>query len=95
MTLVTPTMEETPTRESVAPSMEELLATGLTSPGSGAHDEGDPIDASGGEEAWTIVRSSGGPVRAGSEAMGDALSSPAKGPSMVIEQASPAAASVA
>jgi hypothetical protein len=75
--------------------MEELSATRPTSLGSGAHDEGGPAYASGGEEAWTAMGLSGGPVGAGSEATRDAPSITAKGPSGATEQATPAAALVA
>ncbi|XP_066361316.1 uncharacterized protein [Miscanthus floridulus] len=92
---VATTMEEMPAAEPVAPVMEEPPATGPTSPDGGAHDEGDPADMSGGEEAWTTAGSSGGPVRAGLEAAEDAPSSTVEGPPTAIEQATPVAESMA
>ena len=81
--------------EQVSPTMEEPTATRPTSLGGGAHDEGDPTNASGGEETWTVVGSLGGPIGARLEAIGDAPSSSAEGLSMATEQATPTAASVA
>ena len=74
--------------------MEDPPATGLTSPNRGAHDEGDPADASGGEETWTVVGSLGGPIGARLEAIGDAPSSMVDGPPAATEQATPMAASM-
>ena len=50
-------MEWTLVTEPVAPVIEELPATRPTSPGGGAHDEGDPTDMLGGEEMWTTAGS--------------------------------------
>ena len=94
MDLATPTKEETPAMEPVTPTMEEPPTTRLTSLGGGAHDEGDPTNASGGEETWTVAGSSGGPVGAGPKATGNAPSSSVKSAPMAIEQATPTAALV-
>lgn len=80
-------MEETPVSEPVAPAMEKPPAAGLTSPGGGANDEGDPTDALSGEEAWAAMGSSGDPAGAGTETTRDAPSSIVEGPSAATEQA--------
>ena len=70
--------------------MEEPSTTGLTSPGGGLHDEGDPnVD-----EAWDATVTLSGLAKAGVPAR-DALSSAAQGPPTVAEQASSAATSTA
>ena len=73
---------------------EGSLATGPTSPDGGAHDEGDPTNMWGGEKMWIMVRSLGGPIRAGSEATGDAPSSVVEGPPVATEKTTPIVASV-
>lgn len=55
--------------------VEEPPAVGPTSPDGGAHDEGDPADMLGGNEAWTMVGSLANLTRVGMEAMGNAPSS--------------------
>ena len=54
-----------------APVFEEPPTTGLTSPGGGAHDEGDP----GTKEAWTMTKVSRDAARVGAETAGGAPSS--------------------
>jgi hypothetical protein len=92
---VAPTVEHMPIAEPIAPTTEELPATGSTSRSCGVHDEGDPANVSGSEEAWTAVESWGGPTRAGTEAVGDTPSSAVEDLSATIEQATPAVALVA
>lgn len=53
--------------DSVVPSMEELLASALTSLGGGTHDEGDPRDASGGEEVRAMADVPVGSARVGAK----------------------------
>ena len=53
--LTIPVEQELTTSVPTTPIIEELLATGLTSPGGGAHDEGDPSA----KEAWTMMIASG------------------------------------
>ena len=59
--------------EPVTPVMEEPAVTGPTSPGGGAHDEGDLGD----EGLWSATAMSADPIRAGVGTVGDALSSAA------------------
>lgn len=92
---VAPTVEQMPIAEPITPATEEPPATGSTSPSGGVHDEGDPANVSGSEEAWTAAESWGGPARAGTEAAGDTLSSVVEGLSAATEQATSAAALVA
>ena len=75
--------------EPTAPSMEKPSTTGLTSPGSGLHDEGD----SGVEEAWDAMAMSSGLAEDGTEIVGDAPSGAAQSPPTVTEQASSTVAS--
>ena len=52
---ITPVVEQLPAADPVGPTMEEPLAVGPTSPGGGAHDEGDLVDMLGYEEVWAMV----------------------------------------
>lgn len=65
--LVTPAMEQSPAADPIGPTMEEPLAAGPTSPGGGAHDEGDLVDVPSYEEAWTITWTSADLAEAGTE----------------------------
>ena len=86
---VTPTVEQPTVAEPFTSTMEEPSTTGLTSPGVGLHDEGDP-DV---EEAWDATMMLSGLARAGTEPTGYASSSATQGPPTVAEQASSAATS--
>ena len=63
--------------------MEEPSTTGLTSPGGGLHDEGDPSV----EEAWDAMATLSDLAGAGMKPAGDTLSSAVQGPPVVAEQA--------
>jgi hypothetical protein len=80
-------MEETLVAELVAPATEEPLATGPTSLGGGAHDEGNPRNVLGYEEAWAVVGSSQDPDEAGMKATRDAPSGTVVGPPVATKQA--------
>lgn len=78
----------------VIPDVEEPLAAGSTSPGDGAHDEGDLEDALGDEGAWAmagvLVESTG----AGAETAGPAARSATQDPLIAMEHAVPKTSSV-
>jgi hypothetical protein len=84
-------VEQPATTELAAPVMEESPATGPTSPGGGAHDEGD----SGNEGLWSVAATSTDPDGVGAGATGDAPSSVAQDPPTAVEQATTPAASTA
>jgi hypothetical protein len=71
--LVAPTMGKPEVAEPAAPAVEEPPATGLTLPGGGAHDEGDPGD----DEVLGATTTSADPTGAGVGVAGGALSSAA------------------
>lgn len=61
--------------ELVILAMEEPPVTRPTTPGGGAHDEGDLMDASDGEEVWAMGNVFVGPTQATTEATGCVSSS--------------------
>jgi hypothetical protein len=80
--LVAPTMEQPGAVKLGIPAMEEPPATGPTSPGSGAHDEGDPSD----EGLWSAMATSANPAKARAGATGDAPSNTTRDTPLVPEQ---------
>lgn len=82
-------MEQSPDVDPISHTMEEPLAARPTSPGGRAHNEGDPADMPGYEEAWTKVEALAGLAGAGTKTTRNALSSAARDPLMVVEQATP------
>jgi hypothetical protein len=88
---VAPAMEQPTATESVAPTVQEPPVTGPTSPGGGAHNEGDLSD----EGLWSAAVTSSDPARAGAGAMRDAPGNAAWDPPMVAEKATAPAASTA
>lgn len=75
----------------ITPTMEEPLAATPTSPRGGAHDEGDPMNMLGYEEAWNMAGTSTDPTGAGTETARNAPNSTVQDPPMVTEQATPTA----
>lgn len=84
-------MEQSPVADSVASIMEEPPAVGLTSPGGGAHDEGDPTGMSGDEEVQATTNISADSAGARAESAGLAPGSAVQDPPAVVERATPAA----
>ena len=80
--LVAPTLEQSIAMGPTSPTTGELLTSGSASPGGGLHDEGDP----GTEEMWGAAATSSGLAEASTEPAGDAPSSAARGPPVVAEQ---------
>ena len=62
---VAPIVEQSAIADPIRPTVEEPLVAGPTSPGGGAHDEGNPANMPGCKEAWTGVETSADPTRAG------------------------------
>jgi hypothetical protein len=73
------------------PGVEEPTAAGPTSPGGGAHDEGDPADALGDEEVWATASVPVGSAGSGAGTVGPTSGSAAQEPPADVEHAAPEA----
>jgi len=78
----------------VVPIVEEPPATGLTSPGGGAHDDGDLMDALGDEGAWDMVGMPVDSTRARTQTVGPMVGNATQDPRTAMEHTAPETAPV-